>query len=57
MPSGREGEMYSVPVTIVVHPRIETKGRRPEDVCREARQVICAALPPELRGSDEVLND
>lgn len=57
MPSGREGEMYSVPVRIVVHPRIQTKGRKPEDVCREARQVIAAALPPHLQGSDEVLND
>jgi hypothetical protein len=57
MPSGREGEMYSVPVRIVVHPRIQTKGRKPEEVCREARQVIAAALPPHQQGSDEVLND
>ncbi len=57
MPSGREGEMYRRAVRIVVHPPIPAKGRKPEEVCREARRVIAAALPPELRGQDEVLND
>jgi hypothetical protein len=57
MPSGRESEMYGSRVRIVVHPRIESKGRRPEEVCSEARAAIAGALPLELRGGAEVLND
>lgn len=52
MPSGREKEMYSGHVTIVVHPPIPTSGRTAEEVSALARVAIASALPPELVGAN-----
>jgi len=51
MPSGREKELRSGQVRIVVHKPIPTKGRDADAVCNEAREVIASALPPHLVGS------
>ncbi|KAL6750592.1 hypothetical protein V8C86DRAFT_816958 [Haematococcus lacustris] len=55
MPSGSESVLRPGKVIITVHPAIPTAGRDAGKVCKEARDVIASALPPELVGLETVM--
>mmetsp|Transcript_11676 Transcript_11676/g.22480 ORF Transcript_11676/g.22480 Transcript_11676/m.22480 type:complete len:264 (-) Transcript_11676:81-872(-) len=45
MPNGKEGLLFPGSTKMVIHPRIDTEGRNPDDVLKEAREAIASALP------------
>lgn len=45
MPAGKEGTLSPGEIKVIVHPPIDTKGKKTAAVSAECREVIASALP------------
>ena len=45
MPAGKEGTLSPGKIKVIVHPAIDTKGKKTADVSEECRKVMCSVLP------------
>ena len=45
MPPGQEGTLHPGEIKVVVHPAIDTKGKKTAAVAAECRSIIASALP------------